>query len=106
MTLKNALCGPLYSRSTWVGFLLSCFNQLSGVNAVNIYANRLLENLKEVSDGQFPITPAVGTYIIGFANFGGAFLAIFPVMFFGRKTLLLAGQIGMAVSLILSAIFL
>jgi hypothetical protein len=48
----------------------------------------------------------VGTYLVGCANFGGAFLAIFPVQYFGRKTLLFSGHIAMTVSLFMIVVFL
>ena len=41
-TFGQAACGPKYRRSTWVCFFLTTFNAQSGIDAVNIYANRLL----------------------------------------------------------------
>lgn len=41
-TFKQAVCGEKYRRASWTCFLLNCFNQQSGINAINVYANRLL----------------------------------------------------------------
>ena len=44
-TFKTAVFGKKYWKASWVGFAINCFNQLSGINAVNVYANRLLERM-------------------------------------------------------------
>lgn len=46
-TFKQAICGKKYRKSTWVCFMIQSFNQLSGINAINVYANRLLVQMEE-----------------------------------------------------------
>ena len=55
-TFKQAVCGQKYRRATWTCFILNCFNQQSGINAINVYANRLLVKMEE-DGGSFPLTP-------------------------------------------------
>ena len=35
LTFKQVLFDPKYRRATWVCFFLNCFNQFSGINALN-----------------------------------------------------------------------
>jgi len=41
-SFKQAVCGRKYAKATWVCFMINLFNQQSGINAINVYANRLL----------------------------------------------------------------
>ena len=41
-TFKNAICGRKYRKASWVCFISNTFNQQTGINAIFIYANRLL----------------------------------------------------------------
>ena len=41
-TFNKAVCGRKYRRATWTCFILNCFYQQTGINAINVYANRLL----------------------------------------------------------------
>ena len=77
-TYKQALCGRKYRKATWIVFILHIFNQASGINAINVYANRLLTQMEE-DGGDFPITPLEGTYIVGFVNGISACLSIFVI---------------------------
>ena len=44
-TFKQAVCGAKYRKATWVCVFLNLFNQQTGINAVTVYANRLLEQM-------------------------------------------------------------
>jgi len=68
--------------------------------AIAIYITRMLFNLKEKTSGQFPISPFVGSYIFGSVNMLAAASAILPSLFFGRKPILLVGQISMGVCML------
>lgn len=46
-----------------------------------------------------------GSYLVGVISFIASLLAPFPLVYFGRKTLLFAGQLVMGISLILVAVF-
>lgn len=72
--------------------MIHCFNQLAGVNAINVYANRLLVQMEEQGGGSFPLSPRQGTYVIGAMNGLGATLSVLVVMYFGRKSILVVGQ--------------
>ena len=91
MKFCTAVCGKKYRKSTVICLLLVVFNQWSGIDAILIYATRMLENIDKVSDGQFPISPLTGTYIFGVTNAVSALLAYFALEWFGRRTLLLLG---------------
>ena len=39
---SGACCGSKYAKGTWVCIMINTFNQQSGINAINVYANRLL----------------------------------------------------------------
>ena len=89
-TFKNAVCGEKYRRATWTCFIINAFNQLTGVNAVNIYANRLLEQIEE-EGGEFPLTPVQGTLVIGLSNATFSLIAIAIVANFGRRPIFIFG---------------
>ena len=56
-TFIQAICGRKYRRASWTCFILSCFYQQTGVNAVILYANRLLVRMEAEGTGSFPLTP-------------------------------------------------
>ena len=41
-TFKDSVCGRKYRAGTWFCFIFNTFNQQTGINAVNVYANSLL----------------------------------------------------------------
>lgn len=41
-TFKKAVCGVKYRKASWVCFITNSLSQLSGIDAINVYANRLL----------------------------------------------------------------
>lgn len=51
VTFSEALWGAEYWRATWVSFFINIFNQLSGINAINMFSNRLLMNLQVETNG-------------------------------------------------------
>ena len=91
VSLGEATCGKKYRRATWTCFFINVFNQGSGINITSVYATRILMNIRDETDGAFPISPFVGAYIIGIANALAAFASQFPVYFLGRKTLFFFG---------------
>ena len=68
-----------------------------------IYSNTIFAKMAET--GAIGFTAKQGSYIVGSFSFLGSLLAPIPLMMFGRKTLLLWGQISMGLSLILIGIF-
>jgi hypothetical protein len=91
ITLWDAVFGSVYGRATQICFVLNIFNQLTGMAAIAIYITRMLFNLREKTNGQFPISPFVGSYVFGVVNMTAAAAAIFPSLYYGRKPILLVG---------------
>ena len=79
-------------------FLLSAFNQLSGINAVLYFAPRIFEmtGLGEKS----ALLQSIG---IGITNVIFTFMGLWMIDKFGRRTLLLIGSVGYITSLALCA---
>ena len=98
VSLNDAAYHAQYRKATWIGVGIFSFQQLSGINGVIPYTNRLLVSIKESSDGKFPISPLVGAYFMAFMQAIGALLAYIPITYFGRKPILMFGQFAMAVS--------
>ncbi|MGB0369743.1 MAG: sugar porter family MFS transporter [Opitutales bacterium] len=79
-------------------FLLSAFNQLSGINAVLYYSKRIFEM------GGFETEAALMASIgIGATNFIFTFIGLWMIDKFGRKTNLFIGSIGYITFLLLIA---
>ena len=74
----------------FVGVMLSVFQQAVGINAVHYYAPRIYEAMGFDN-------PMVLTVFNGIVNLGFTCVAIFTVEKLGRKPLLIAGSLGMAV---------
>merc|ERR1719469_696197 len=53
----------------------------------------------EEQGGGFPLTPIQGTYVIGASNAIAAILAIGTIQMFGRRSILICGQLSMALCL-------
>jgi sugar porter (SP) family MFS transporter len=78
--------------------LLAMFNQLSGINAILYYAPRIFEMAGFSQKDSF-LEPVY----IGLANLIFTFVGMSIIDKVGRKTLLITGAIGMAISLALTA---
>ena len=92
ITFKEAICGRKYRKAAWICAVINLFNQWSGINAINAYANRLLTAMAESEGGgDFPITPIQGTYIIGLANTIGANIPILYAGKVGRRPVFIFG---------------
>jgi len=84
-----------------VGILLSVFQQFVGINAVLYYAPLMFQNM-----GASTHMALLQTVIVGVANVGFTLVATFSVDRVGRKPLMIAGAIVMAVSmLVLGTLF-
>ena len=97
-SFRQAVCGKKYRKASWVCFFLNCFNQQSGINAINVYANRLLVRMQEQGGG-FPLSPLQGTYVIGGVNATAALIAIAMIGKIGRRPIFITGQFTMGVFL-------
>jgi len=74
----------------FIGIMLSVFQQAIGINAVLYFAPRIFESMGMGN-------PMVQTVIMGVINILFTLLAIFTVEKIGRRPLLIAGSIGMAI---------
>lgn len=78
-----------------VGVLLSIFQQFVGINVALYYAPRIFESMGAGKDASM-----MQTIIMGLVNVVFTVVAIMKVDKWGRKPLLIAGSIGMAVGMI------
>jgi SP family xylose:H+ symportor-like MFS transporter len=86
--------GKLFSFGSLViivGLLLSIFQQFVGINVVLYYAPEIFKNM-----GSGTNVALLQTIIVGVINLSFTILAIYSVDRFGRKTLQIAGGLGMA----------
>jgi sugar porter (SP) family MFS transporter len=90
------LLSPALRRPLQIGIGLAVFQQITGINAIIYYAN-------EIFGAAGFSTPqeqaAATTWAIGVVNVLATFIAVGYVDRFGRKPLLRAGLVGMALSL-------
>ncbi len=89
--LKN----PNFKRAVTLGIALQLFQQFTGINVVMYYAPTIFKQAGFASDHQ----QMWGTVLIGLINVLATFIAIAFVDKFGRKPILYAGCVVMAVSL-------
>ncbi|POM76639.1 LOW QUALITY PROTEIN: Hypothetical protein PHPALM_6098 [Phytophthora palmivora] len=86
----ESLFDPKYYRQLAGAIMLSCSQQLSGINAVFYYSNSIFADAG-ISD------PRVGTLIIDFINIWPAFFTGFLAVRFGNRNMILWGLLGMLV---------
>ncbi|KAG6609649.1 Solute carrier family 2 [Phytophthora cinnamomi] len=94
---EESLFSPKYRLPLACAVLLSCTQQLSGINAVFYYSNSIFEDAG-ISD------PRVGTLIIDFVNIWPAFSTGFLAKRFGNRNLILWGIAGMFVMAVLMTV--
>lgn len=78
-----------YTGCTVFLILSAVFNQLSGVNAINIYSSTILETVPGL-----PI--AVGVYMLAVANVIGSLMGPIVQKWVSIRTMLIVGQFVMA----------
>ncbi|MEE2032428.1 sugar porter family MFS transporter [Rhodococcus chondri] len=93
--------GPVFGLQplVWVGITMAVFQQFVGINAIFYYSTTLWKSVGFTENESF--TTSVITAVI---NVVMTFVAILFVDRIGRRPLLMAGSIGMFVSLLLAAI--
>ncbi|HSC55357.1 MAG TPA: sugar porter family MFS transporter [Phnomibacter sp.] len=84
-----------YRSVLWIGILVAVFQQVTGINAIIYYAPDIFKQTGVSSSSSL-----LQTIIIGVVNMLCTFLAIGLVDKLGRKKLLLAGCVGMGLSLV------
>lgn len=93
-SLGKALTSPLARTILAVGIGLGIFQQITGINTIIYYAPTIL---KETGFGTE--TAAITTAGIGTLNFVATLIALMVVDRIGRRTILLAGMSGMALTM-------
>ena len=78
----------------WIGILLAVLSQVTGINSIMYYAPIILKGLGNGTDSSL-----IQTAIIGGINFIFTLVAIQWIDKWGRKPLLIAGALGMTISL-------
>ena len=106
-TLKEAyVTDERYVRASWVNFFAMIFHELTAINIVMAFSTTILDDILGDPDEQTSgFTARQGTYVVGLVNFLSACLCILSMRFFGRRTLLLVGHIGICLSYFFMAIF-
>ncbi len=94
-TLRELFTGR-FRKAIWVGIVLSVFSQIQGINAIMYYAPEIFKAVGAGTEAAFQ-----QTVIIGLINLLFTFVAIYWVDLRGRKSLLLLGGAGMAISLMM-----
>ncbi|MDE3234372.1 MAG: sugar porter family MFS transporter [Bacteroidota bacterium] len=98
-TQKEFLFSKKFARPLLLAFLLSFFNQLSGINAIIYFAPRVFEMAGLAKSAAF-----LSSAGIGIANFLFTILGWYLIDRSGRRTLMFIGSIGYIVSLSLTAL--
>lgn len=75
---------------------------MTGSNVMNVISTRLFIDLK--NEGKISLEPNTGSYFIGIFTFLGTIASIGFLNYFGRKTVLLWGNIVMSILLLLSGL--
>jgi sugar porter (SP) family MFS transporter len=88
---------PAIRRALWVGIGLAVFQQITGINAVIYYSDKIFELAGFTSAQQQTRATVIA---VGLVNVLATFIAVAWVDRFGRKPLLRAGLIGMTVGLL------
>jgi sugar porter (SP) family MFS transporter len=88
------LFGGKYGLPIFLAISIGMFNQLSGINALLYYSNSIF-----ASAGFSSSSSALQTVSVGLVNLMATFLGMSLIDKLGRKTLLMIGSVGTAVSL-------
>eukprot|EP00347_Sterkiella_histriomuscorum_P009190 403342179 len=87
ISYKDTFCNPRYYFATFIGCTLSMLQQLSGINAVMLYASEIFKKVGW--------SPRLGSALTGVINMVSTFGALFLLAKVGRKTLLWLGSFAM-----------
>lgn len=74
---------------------------MSGIGLMTVYITRVLILIQEQTNNEFPISPLVGSLIIGVSSTVFAILSAVVVTYLGMRTIFILGTLIMATSLTL-----
>ncbi len=94
-TLGERLFQKKYFKPIAIAFLISTFNQLSGINAINYYTPRILETA-----GVFRESAMMQSIFIGVTNLIFTMIGMILIDKVGRKSLLYVGSVFMTIALV------
>jgi len=97
LTYKDIMANPQYSRATLVGSVMAILQQLTGINVIMLYSNTIL--------GGVGVPSKIATPILNFVNLVGAGGGLWFLSKFGRRTLMIWGNIAMVIILCLAGVF-
>jgi len=97
LTYKDIMANPQYSRATLVGSVMAILQQLTGINVIMLYSNTIL--------GGVGVPSNIATPILNFVNLVGAGGGLWFLSKFGRRTLMIWGNIAMVIILCLAGVF-
>ena len=99
VTVKDAFCGRAYISGTCAALFVMAMHEFTAGNAILLYSNTMLAEIGG------PITPRMGTYIIGVVNFIASGISIYSARTFSRRLLFICGHALMGFCHFLIAIF-
>ncbi|KAK9501849.1 hypothetical protein O3M35_012500 [Rhynocoris fuscipes] len=99
LSFKEAFSTTAAKRGLAVGLGVMLFQQLSGINAVVFYTSTIFESAGSSLD------PAVATIIVGAIMFVATFVSTLVVDKLGRKPLLFASDLVMALAALILGVF-
>ena len=100
LSFQELITNQKYRKMIRIGLLLGIIQQLSGVNANVFYSTRIFQEI----GGSIRIA-RVYTFIMGIVNFFSGFLAIPLLKRYGRKTLIISGELLLVIDLVVLGIF-
>lgn len=99
-TFLSLFTDEKFRKMMRVGCIICMLNQLSGLTAIIFYSTGIFSKL-----GGGIFISRLLTFIMGIVNLISSICSIFLLHAFGRKTLLVSGQIFLAIDLVLLGIF-
>ncbi|PTX64418.1 SP family arabinose:H+ symporter-like MFS transporter/SP family xylose:H+ symportor-like MFS transporter [Melghirimyces profundicolus] len=91
---EGKLLEKAWRPAIFVGIGLAILQQVSGINVIMYYATEILNDFRIGSGENAGFFQSM---LIGVVNFLSTFIAVMTIDKFGRKSLLVAGSVGMAV---------
>ena len=92
-----------FLRASWVNIGSVIFHELAGINVIAQYSNTILTEV--FGEGTEGFNARTGSYLIGLVSFLSSGLSIWTINKYGRRFLLIAGQLGIFVCHTLTGVF-
>ena len=89
--LKEAFCSRAYRAGSGVSLFIMSLHELTVINGIMLYSNTILEEIGG------PITPRIGTYIIGLVSLFSAITSLYAAKTFSRRFLFIGGHFAMGI---------